>query len=123
MPDPEWTFLPEPESARLARDWAGGIVDGWFGGSRRHSVALVVSELVTNALLHGDGPICVCLERRGGQVGVAVSDAGSDPVRRRTGSPHDERGRGLLVVDALTDNWGVEVHADSGNTVWAVLGA
>jgi anti-sigma regulatory factor (Ser/Thr protein kinase) len=79
---------------------------------------LLISELVTNALLHGRPPIIVqirCLERDG--VWVAVSDASPDlPVIR---NHHDvaECGRGMALVNQLADDWGVQ-SADPGKQVW-----
>ncbi|MGV9265492.1 ATP-binding protein [Kitasatospora sp. NPDC003701] len=82
---------------------------------------LILSELVTNALVHGDGPPTVVLELRCGRLYIAVSDASVAPVVRP--APNDARtsGRGLDLVGALADEWGVELIGSYGKAVWAVV--
>ncbi|MBV6700591.1 ATP-binding protein [Kitasatospora aureofaciens] len=84
------------------------------------SACLIVSELVTNALVHGEGRPTVVLELRGGKLHITVSDASGDPLQRQ--APDDSRasGRGLDIVDALSEEWGVEVIGSYGKAVWAV---
>lgn len=86
-------------------------------------VALVCSELLANALLHGALPIRVALDRGfTGAVTIAVSDAGQSlPEIARDVADDAERLRGLVVVDALAQAWDVQVHAHGGKTVSAVL--
>lgn len=74
--------------------------------------ALVVSELVTNAVLYGGGaPVGLCIAHPAGEVlRVAVTDAAPDrlPVVRRPG-PGSPAGRGLRIVDRSSDVWGITV--------------
>src|SRR4051794_34713245 len=83
---------------------------------------LLVSELVTNAVCHGEPPVSVqvdCREERGLRVGV--SDAShTEPVTRAVGSG-DEGGRGLAIVQELSDSWGVE-HDEHGKLIWFCVG-
>jgi anti-sigma regulatory factor (Ser/Thr protein kinase) len=85
-------------------------------------VLLVVSELVTNALRHGSGQITLTLEVDGELVVVTVGDEGPgrprvlDPVERGA-----EGGRGLALVAAVGQDWGVRPTADGGKVVWCVL--
>nr|WP_307815659.1 ATP-binding protein [Streptomyces sp. 7-21] len=88
-------------------------------------IALCVSELATNAVAHGTPPDgqfavavvwdkrCICVEVRdtGGGSPVVASAAGTD-----------EHGRGLALVQALADDWGVFFHP-VGKTVWFALKA
>ena len=81
---------------------------------------LLVSELVTNSVLHGGPPVVVArrLRRRGpagAGPGRLVGAAG--PAARR---PGDEGGRGLALVDTLSSDWGVDPQPD-GKHVWFVL--
>jgi anti-sigma regulatory factor (Ser/Thr protein kinase) len=85
---------------------------------------LVVSELVTNAVLHGAEPIHVCVSRHSDSLRIEVSDGDAhtspiDPLRPRA---YDEPGgRGMQIVNALSRGWGVTRH-DDGKTVWAEVG-
>lgn len=88
------------------------------------AVALVVlSELVTNAVLHGTEPIEVCVSGEGGVVRIEVSDGDAHsahlvPQAHRLDRPG---GLGLHIVDALARRWGTDVRED-GKTVWAEIG-
>jgi serine phosphatase RsbU (regulator of sigma subunit)/PAS domain-containing protein len=92
---------------------AGGLTD---------DAELVVTELVTNAVLHGLPPVRVRVRESGGVVRLEVEDGGSDhPVRIRE-STEAMTGRGLALVAAVSRRWGVEPIPDaSGKCVWAEL--
>ncbi|MCU0306508.1 MAG: ATP-binding protein [Thermoleophilia bacterium] len=108
-------------AARLAREAVGALP---IDASMRHDVALVVSELVDNAVRHsGTGP--------GGRVGLRVSgeaaslrvevrDAGRGRPEPREVSSAASGGRGLLVVSGIARRWGV-VAEPHGTVVWADL--
>ncbi len=89
------------------------------------SVALLVlSELVTNAVLHGREPIDVCVSRRPDALLIEVSDGDTHtahiaPQLRR--SADLAGGRGLQIVNSLARDWGVTAN-DGGKTVWAEVG-
>lgn len=96
------------------RDWG-------FGDKRwLDAVAVVVSEVVTNAVQHGGGPlIAVALEARTAPVVLSVADSSAVTPRRR--EPDDRGGRGLLLLDALSERWyvldengGKRVHVEFG---------
>lgn len=81
---------------------------------------LVVAELVANAVLHGEAPVCLRLSCEDDWVRIEVEDGGrSVPVRGRSGSDA-MTGRGLAVVAAIADSWGVE-PLPTGKTVWAEI--
>jgi hypothetical protein len=93
------------------------------------SAALVVSELVTNAIVHTASTHIVCELHDGDDlVRIAVRDEGCAPGQPgEPGKPHpsgprseEERGRGLLLVDALCRAWGAHEHGP-GLLVWAEL--
>lgn len=80
---------------------------------------LVVTELVSNAVRHGGG--CVSLELRAHEAQVTISVAdGSAVAPRHRADPDDEGGRGLLIIEALSQRWGVEDH-HGGKWVWVLL--
>ncbi len=85
---------------------------------------LLVSELVTNGVLHAGTAVGVAVGYDGDSLAVAVTDGvpgGIEPgpwsTPQHRGAPS---GRGLRIVDALADDWGVSVH-DQGKTVWFEL--
>ncbi|WP_123389986.1 SpoIIE family protein phosphatase [Nocardioides aurantiacus] len=81
-------------------------------------VSLLITELVTNALVHTEGPARLELRRHEGAVRVMVTDSLSKVPRPRAVDSDATGGRGLLVVGALSTEWGVEPRGE-GKTVWA----
>jgi anti-sigma regulatory factor (Ser/Thr protein kinase) len=78
------------------------------GPGRRGDVALVVSELVNNAVLHGRGDIVVKLQLDGGVLrGEVIDEGGGFEHAVRARGPRDISGRGLLIVEPLTSRWGI----------------
>lgn len=86
----------------------------------REQAALLVSELVTNAVVHGDGDIRVTADVAKDRARFTVSDDG--PHRPLLSRPDRDAagGRGLLIVDRLASAWGVEPEG-GGKCVWFVL--
>lgn len=90
-------------------------------------VALIVAELAANAVTHGHVPgrdFEVRLTRTAARLHIEVSDTRSDAAPTAPGSRPGgltaEAGRGLLIVEALAERWGVEARTpDPGKTVWA----
>jgi anti-sigma regulatory factor (Ser/Thr protein kinase) len=84
---------------------------------------LLVSELVTNAVVHGTPPITLRVEC-GGRDGmrVSVTDRNPAPARVRGAGAAEESGRGMRLVDVISDDWGVEPHSGDGKDVWFRLG-
>jgi anti-anti-sigma regulatory factor len=84
---------------------------------------LVVSELVTNAVVHTKGSLRLRLEWREERLHLAVHDQ-LPRLLRLAGEPGDlenEGGRGLLIVDQLASRWGVQHPAEGGKVIWCVL--
>jgi len=82
-------------------------------------LTLITSELVTNAMVHGGSPVELRLERTGSRVVVEVrDDAAGDLPRPRRPRDDDEHGRGLHIVEALSDEWGIR-GTDRGKCVWS----
>lgn len=85
------------------------------------AAGLLTSEVTTNAVLHGRTGFDVRVTSTSEGVRVEVDDdAPGDPVVRRTDST-SVRGRGLLIVEALSRRWGVERLASKAKTVWFEL--
>jgi anti-sigma regulatory factor (Ser/Thr protein kinase) len=99
----------KPQAVRAAR---GALValGGGFSSRRLHDASLCLSELVSNAIQHAgaSGDVRLTLALEGGRLRVEVTDPGRgfDPGPSKKG---DEGGWGLLIVDRLADDWGVEI--------------
>lgn len=79
---------------------------------------LLVSELVTNACVHGAEPICIHLDVANGRVRVEVEDGSSVMPKVKRSDKRSTVGRGLLIVEALSRAWGAE-STGAGKVVWA----
>ncbi len=87
------------------------------------TAALLVSELVTNAILHARTPLLVSVDSRGGEAHIEVHDESSTAPRLHPFSATSATGRGLRLLDSLAKRWGVEVDPDgNGKTVWCEVG-
>jgi hypothetical protein len=117
--------LPPAGAARAARDQAGKILAGWgLCGDTADTAVLLVSELVTNAGRFSQGEITMTLWRLPGLLVIEVSDQAhaSLPVLREPG-PDSETGRGLVLVEALSQEWAHYFPCPGWKTVYAVLAA
>ena len=85
-------------------------------------VRLVVSELATNALVHGQTPFVVTLSREDDTVRVTVSDESAWIVARAPDRALQVGGRGLVIVNVLSRDWGIITQVSS-KTVWATFEA
>jgi anti-sigma regulatory factor (Ser/Thr protein kinase) len=105
--------------ARVARHHAQRVL-GAVDADTVDDILLVVSELVTNALLHGTGPIILTVRTEPDEVIVAVTDQGRESPSFGQPQVDDEHGRGLRIVQRLTATWHVERAARS-KTITAVV--
>ncbi len=111
---------PVPASVPEARRLVCDLLRSVGREDLEDSAALLVSEIVTNALLHAGTPINVAARFEDRRLRVEVRDGSVHlPVPRRYASTAGT-GRGLLMVEQLVDDWGVLRHAD-GKTVWFVV--
>jgi len=115
------TFGADPGSARAARVWSVPFLRTWAGAAMGDAL-VVLSELVTNAIVHGSGPIEVHLRHRDDILRIEVSDQARGVVAVADRGPDALGGRGLLLVRELAAAWGVET-GERGKTVWAELPA
>lgn len=120
---PDWShrvvLSADPVSASIARDFVCRHLVAHHERELIEDVRLVVSELATNAVAHAQTPFVVSLSLTEGRVLVTIQDASSAvPVR---GAPDvtDMNGRGLMIVELLSDAWGTSTDTDGSKSVWA----
>jgi hypothetical protein len=119
-------------SVRAARDFTVATLRRWGTAHSSQDIAIVVSEMVTNALRHalpGPGgarprrPVRLGLLHQGPWVLCAVADPSEAvPVPRTLGSLA-EAGRGLQMICAFSDLWGYTTPGEAGKVVWAMFTA
>ncbi|MGX4688676.1 ATP-binding protein [Streptomyces sp. JNUCC 63] len=125
-------FTSTPRGARLARLFVAHCLDSWghpYDSDVNETLTLITAELCANAVRHGRVPgrdfhVRLAAEADGGRLRVEVSDTRTErrPVVTAPADPDAESGRGLLLVAALADDWGVtDRRSGPGKTVWAVL--
>ncbi|MFI8510137.1 SpoIIE family protein phosphatase [Streptomyces sp. NPDC085460] len=110
----------DPEALSAARHMIRAAVRAWGAATRADEIELVADELMTNALMHTDGGAIVTLRKlpgAGRRLRVEVEDRSSALPRRREAGEAGVSGRGLLLVDQLSDTWGVESRG-GGKCVW-----
>ncbi|MEU6578577.1 SpoIIE family protein phosphatase [Streptomyces sp. NPDC046805] len=111
-----WTLPPESEIVHTARTLARQQLEAWGLQDIAFDTSLIVSELVTNAVVHASGPLQLrlILDR---VLTCEVSDENSTAPHLRHARPADEGGRGLFIVANVTERWGTR-YTEEGKTVW-----
>lgn len=100
------------------RHIARGCLWLWGLADVSDDVELLLTELVTNALEHGHGDLAIRITLAGARLRLDVTGESSGaPVLRQAG-PDDEGGRGLVLVSAVAEEWGV---CDGGMCVWCTV--
>ncbi|MDQ3662021.1 MAG: ATP-binding protein [Actinomycetota bacterium] len=110
-------LISAPASAERARRFVERALTSWKCMELLEVTVLLANELVTNSVLHANSDIRVEVTKLATGVRVQVSDHDSAPVEPRRASLHAEGGRGLALVEGISDDWGVE-RWDGGKTVW-----
>ncbi|MET9220413.1 ATP-binding protein [Streptomyces sp. NPDC003300] len=121
-----WRFPARPESVRRARHAVAEALPRGVEPQLAADLGLVTSELVTNAVRHGDrceedAVIELVLWPADGHYWVAVSDGGPEKPELAEAGPESEGGRGLVLIDALAEVWGVVPRPVRGKSVVAGL--
>ena len=116
-----WTVWRVPQAVGHARRFARRALRSWGVAVDYDAALLVVSELVTNALVHTDGKVRMDLTLVDNRLRIAIADASPrSPVRPTSIGWEATGGRGILLVEALSATWGT-LPVSGGKQVWAEL--
>jgi anti-sigma regulatory factor (Ser/Thr protein kinase) len=116
-------FDAELGAPRAARHFLVEVLRQWgIEGGVADDAQLVLTELATNAVLHARSSFSVDVQAEDACLRIAVRDASTTRPLAREASTTAPSGRGLQLIAAVSDDWGVDVTA-SGKLVWAVLPA
>ena len=130
------TLTPGPQPAKNARRFTRSTLTRWNLNPLIDDAEVIVAEFVANAMCHagqdpakgeergpasGDTRIGLRLFRRAGEVMCAVLDPSDAAPVLKAPSQDAECGRGLQLVDALSDIWGWSPMVGHGKAVWAIL--
>ncbi len=113
-------FEQDAQSARAARRFVSQVLTGWDDdeGDLTDTVTLLVSELVTNAVLHAGSDVEVSVRLTPTAARIEVTDASGESVAPRDATSEEDSGRGLALVGNLAARWGVRPAPGGGKTVW-----
>lgn len=110
-------FPPRPSSVGQARRMTRDLLADAGRDDLVDTAELLVSEIVTNALVHAGTPIEVAVSFVDGGLRIEVSDGSPHVPAPRAYGPSAGTGRGLMLLEEMVDEWGV-VPGDPGKTVW-----
>ena len=107
-----------PDSTPAARAFLMRLLRGWgLEEGIINDASLLTTELVSNAVRHGDGAVKLRVEVDNGVVEVRVHDDGVKPPSVNHADPSSLGGRGLWIVEAVADQWGSD-NDNPGKSVW-----
>ncbi|MFJ8633817.1 SpoIIE family protein phosphatase [Streptomyces sp. NPDC093568] len=112
-----WDVPPDPAAVSGMREAVSAKLDAWGLAELGFATELVLSELVTNAIRYGCGPIHIRLIRDRTLI-CEVTDGSSTSPHLRYAATTDEGGRGLFLVSQMTERWGTR-YTSQGKVIWA----
>ncbi len=116
----ERTFRPDPVTPAAVRSLVSEMLRLWECGDYEETASLLASELVTNALIHAGTDITVRLSLDREILLVEVEDGSLELPKPIPLTTDSERGRGLVLMQALSQKWGATRRTD-GKVVWFEL--
>jgi anti-sigma regulatory factor (Ser/Thr protein kinase) len=114
---PRRSFQARPASVAEARSFVRSAIPD-LDGEVRDDITLMVSELCTNALVHGGGSFVVAVDFDDDKVRVTVTNQGAGHARLRDADHMEPTGRGLRIVRELSDDWGSSRSERGETIVW-----
>ncbi len=119
-PTSETIVRSDPTGLSSARRFTSETIAKWSMAPGPPDLVLLVSELVTNAIVHGLPPIRLRLTHLGDELLIEVDDGFAHVPHRRRPDPEEETGRGLHIMAMLAHRSGVSLRPN-GKTVWCSL--
>ncbi|MEU2912908.1 SpoIIE family protein phosphatase [Streptomyces massasporeus] len=113
----DWDVPPDPAAVSGMRDAVSQRLDAWGLSEFGFAMELILSELITNAIRYGAGPIHVRLIRDRALI-CEVADGSSTSPHLRYAATTDEGGRGLFLVSQMAERWGTR-YTPQGKVIWA----
>ena len=114
----------DPRAARNAREFISRVLGEWDLIGQREAVVLLVSEVVTNAVLHARSDVFLTVSDEGEIARVEVRDSSPVPPRLHRFAVESATGRGLRLLDQLALRWGADqADGELGKTVWFEVGS
>jgi serine phosphatase RsbU (regulator of sigma subunit) len=110
----------EPGAARAAREFVRETLAAWEMPDAVDVAELLSDELVSNVVFHVGSPMQVRARRGPSSVRIEVDDGSTQPPVRRHRDDFEEHGRGMMLIERLAADWGVELR-DDGKTIWFEL--
>jgi len=115
------SFSHAPDAIMTARRFVVNLLRDVDPGTVE-DVALMVSELATNSFRHANSSFTVVVDRSDARLTVSVLDSGPGEPTVQSPPPAQATGRGLRIVSALSDAWGVSTDgAHEGKSVWFTI--
>ncbi|MEV4788662.1 SpoIIE family protein phosphatase [Streptomyces tuirus] len=113
----DWDVPPDPAAVSGMRDAVSRRLEEWGLSEFGFAMELILSELITNAIRYGAGPIHVRLIRDRTLI-CEVADGSSTSPHLRYAATTDEGGRGLFLVSQMAERWGTR-YTPQGKVIWA----
>lgn len=108
---------PGPEGVGAARRFTWDRLVDWGLEGIADTVVLLVSEAVTNVLLHAGSPASLCLDVSSTRLRAEIRDSSITPPSPKGYENTASTGRGLLMIEGLASRWGADIE-DEGKVVW-----
>lgn len=115
------SFSADLASAGAARRFVASQLATWSCDHLADTALLLVSELVTNAVLHGRSGLDLVLLLTDEALRIEVHDESDGQPVRKQYSLEAGTGRGLMLVEQMSRNWGIEWVVGGGKVVWCEL--
>jgi len=113
-------FVAVPEAVCATRHFVTETLTAWGEDQLGWDGALIISELATNAIIHGGSAFRASVERSAGIVRIAIEDVGPGLPQSRRALDHALGGRGVAIVEQLSDRWGCD-RLGGGKVFWVEL--